>query len=38
MPLDEAVARARNGTIKDMKTITALVYAAAHVNETGDAT
>lgn len=37
MPLDEAVARARNGDIKDMKTITALVYAAAHVNETGDA-
>lgn len=33
MPLDEAVARARNGEIKDMKTITALVYAAAHVNE-----
>lgn len=33
MDLDEAVDRARNGTIKDMKTITALVYAAAHVNE-----
>jgi len=33
MPLDEAVARARSGDIKDMKTVTALVYAAAHVNE-----
>jgi ADP-ribose pyrophosphatase len=33
MPLDEAIARARGGDIKDMKTITALVYAAAHVNE-----
>jgi ADP-ribose pyrophosphatase len=36
MPLDEAVARARSGKIKDMKTITALVYAAAHVNESVD--
>lgn len=34
MPLDEAVARARSGELKDMKTVTALVYAAAHVNET----
>ncbi|MFB6247544.1 MAG: NUDIX domain-containing protein [Salinibacter sp.] len=33
MPLDEAVARARGGDIKDMKSITALVYAAAHANE-----
>lgn len=33
MPLDEAVDRARSGGIKDMKTITALVYAAAHVQE-----
>lgn len=31
--LHEAIAWARNGKIKDMKTITALVYAAAHVNE-----
>jgi len=36
MSLSEAVARARAGEINDMKTITALVYAAAHVNETGD--
>jgi ADP-ribose pyrophosphatase len=36
MPLDDAVARARAGEIKDMKTITALVYAAAYVNETGE--
>jgi ADP-ribose pyrophosphatase len=33
MSLAEAVERARGGGIKDMKTITALVYAAAHVNE-----
>lgn len=33
MELDEAVRRVRAGEIKDMKTITALVYAAAHVNE-----
>jgi len=37
MELDEAVARARAGEIKDMKTITSLFYAAAHVNEIGDA-
>ncbi len=37
MSLDEAVAKARTGAIKDMKTITALVYAAAHVNETPEA-
>jgi ADP-ribose pyrophosphatase len=37
MELDEAVRRARKGEIKDMKTITALVYAAAHVNERPDA-
>lgn len=34
MPLEEAIARAQSGDLKDMKTITALVYAAAHVNET----
>lgn len=33
MKLTEAVARARGGELKDMKTITALVYAAAHANE-----
>ncbi len=37
MNLDEAIQRAREGEIKDMKTITALVYAAAHVNERADA-
>jgi ADP-ribose pyrophosphatase len=37
MNLDEAVAKARTGEIKDMKSITALVYAAAHVNEPADA-
>lgn len=36
MQLNEAVARAREGEIKDMKTITALFYATAHVNESGD--
>jgi ADP-ribose pyrophosphatase len=36
MDLEEAVAKARSGEIKDMKTITALVYAAAHVNERAD--
>ena len=30
----EALARARHGDVKDMKTVTALVYAAAHTNET----
>ena len=30
---DEALDRARRGDLKDMKTITALVYAARHVNE-----
>lgn len=34
MSFDEALARARSGDLKDMKTITALVYAAAHVNDT----
>jgi len=34
MDLEEAVRRARSGELKDMKSITALVYAAAHVNET----
>jgi ADP-ribose pyrophosphatase len=38
MGLDEAVRRAREGEIKDMKSITALVYAAAHVNERADGT
>lgn len=33
MQFEEAVARAKNGEIKDMKTITALVFAAVHVNE-----
>jgi ADP-ribose pyrophosphatase len=33
MDLEEAVVRARTGEIKDMKTITALVYAAAYVND-----
>ncbi len=32
MDLDEAIERARGGGIKDMKSITALVYAAAHVH------
>jgi len=36
MDLDKAVQLAREGEIKDMKTITALVYAAAHVNERSD--
>lgn len=31
--LSEAVSRARHGALKDMKTVTSLVYAAAHVNE-----
>ena len=34
MDFQEALARARRGHLKDMKTITALVYAAAHANET----
>jgi ADP-ribose pyrophosphatase len=34
MNFDEALARARGGDLKDMKTVTALVYAAAHANET----
>lgn len=33
MALSDAIERARSGTLKDMKTITALVYAAAHLNE-----
>lgn len=33
MDFDEAVAKARRGELKDMKTVTALVYAAAHENE-----
>jgi ADP-ribose pyrophosphatase len=33
MELDEAIRRAREGDLQDMKTITALVYAAAHLNE-----
>jgi ADP-ribose pyrophosphatase len=37
LALDEAVRRARAGELNDMKTITALVYAAAHVNEQADA-
>ncbi|MFB6098270.1 MAG: NUDIX hydrolase, partial [Salinibacter sp.] len=35
MDFDEALVRARRGDLKDMKTITALVYAAAHLNDTG---
>jgi ADP-ribose pyrophosphatase len=38
MELDEAVRRARDGEIKDMKSITALVYAATHVNERANET
>ncbi len=34
MKFAEALARARQGDLGDMKTITALVYAAAHANET----
>jgi ADP-ribose pyrophosphatase len=34
MDLAEAVGRARRGDLKDMKTITALVYAATHKNGT----
>jgi ADP-ribose pyrophosphatase len=34
MEFAEALARARQGDLGDMKTITALVYAAAHANET----
>lgn len=34
MGFDEALRRARQGDLKDMKTVTALVYAAAHANET----
>jgi len=34
MEFEEALARARRGDLKDMKTVTALVYAAAHVNGT----
>jgi len=33
MDLEDAVAKARTGGIKDMKSITALVYAAAQVGE-----
>ena len=33
LTLVEAFRRAREGELKDMKTITALVYAAAHLNE-----
>jgi len=33
MDLSEAVSRAQNGDLKDMKTITALTYAAVHLNE-----
>lgn len=37
MDFDEALGRARTGDLKDMKTVTALVYAAAHANETSPA-
>lgn len=36
MPFDEAVAMARRGDILDMKSVTALWFAAAHVDETID--
>lgn len=34
MDFDRAVTKARQGELKDMKTVTALVYAATHVDET----
>lgn len=34
MDFEEALARARRGDLKDMKTVTALVYAATKANET----
>lgn len=34
MPFQEALGRAQQGDLKDMKTVTALVYAAARANET----
>jgi len=34
LAFEEALTRARRGDLKDMKTVTALVYAAAHANET----
>lgn len=37
MDFDEALGRARAGDLKDMKTVTALVYAVAHANETSPA-
>ena len=37
MDFEEALARARRGDLKDMKTVTALVYAAAHLNESSAA-
>jgi ADP-ribose pyrophosphatase len=33
MDFDEAVARARSGELKDMKTVTALLYADAHLSD-----
>lgn len=37
MDLDDAVEKARHGELNDMKTVTALVYASAYVNERTDA-
>jgi ADP-ribose pyrophosphatase len=38
MDLDEAIGRARAGDLKDMKTVTALTYAAAHLADANDPT
>ena len=37
MPFAEAVAQARGGELSDMKTITALLYADAHINNDSEA-
>ena len=37
MGVETALARARQGDLQDMKTVTALVYAAAHLNESSAA-
>ena len=38
MDLDEAIDRARSGDLQDMKTVTALTYAAAHLDDANDST
>lgn len=38
MPFEEAVAKARGGELQDMKSITALLYAAAHVSNAAAST